>query len=47
MGALISELATYLVKFIIMITCAVFGVMVGGKIRKNKKEKLAAQNNQE
>lgn len=47
MGALISELVTYLIKFIIMIACAVVGVIVGGKIRKNKNEKLAAQNNQE
>lgn len=46
MGALISELATYLIKFIIMIACAVFGFIVGAKIRKNKNTKLAAQDNQ-
>lgn len=39
MGALISEFITYIIKFIAMLGCAVLGVLVGKKIRKNKNEK--------
>lgn len=44
MSALISEFVTYIIKFIVMIACAAFGILVGKKIRKNKNNKLAAEN---
>ena len=47
MTALINEIVVYLIKFICMIACAGLGIFVGGKIRKNKNAKLAAQNTQE
>ncbi len=47
MGAVFSELATYLVKFIFMIVCAGFGICVGKVLRKRKNEKIAAENNQQ
>lgn len=36
MSALISELLTYGIKFIAMLACAFFGIIVGKKIRSNK-----------
>ncbi len=47
MSALVSELVVYLIKFFAMLAFAALGVFVGAKIRKNKNEKLAAENNQE
>ncbi len=47
MNGLISELVVYLIKFLAMLLCAGLGIFVGGKIRKNKNEKLAAENNQQ
>lgn len=46
MVALVSEFLVYIIKFVAMILCAVLGVFVGGKIRKNKNAKLAAENNE-
>ncbi len=44
MGPLLNELVVYLIKFIVFLACAFIGVKVGGKIRKNKNEKLASEN---
>lgn len=46
MTAVLSEFVIYIIKFLAMILCAVSGVVVGGKIRKNKNQKLANENNQ-
>lgn len=39
MSALLSELLTYGIKFIAMLICAFFGILVGKKIKENKNNK--------
>lgn len=46
MSALLSELLTYIIKFVVMLVCAGFGIMVGKKIRQNKNAKIAAEKNE-
>lgn len=43
MELLVNEIVQYVLKFVIMIACAFFGIMAGKKIRKNKDAKLAAE----
>lgn len=43
MEAIMSELLTYLFKFVVMIVFATIGVFVGKKIRQNKNAKIAAE----
>lgn len=43
MGALLSELVTYIIKFLAMILCAGLGICVGKVLRRKKNEKLAAE----
>ena len=43
MTAVISELLTYLFKFVIMLICAFCGILVGKKIRANKDAKTATE----
>lgn len=44
MGAVFGELATYLIKFAVMLVCAGLGICVGKILRKRKNEKMAAEN---
>lgn len=44
MGAVFGELATYLIKFAVMLVCAGLGICVGKVLRKRKNEKIAAEN---
>lgn len=44
MGAVFGELATYLIKFAVMLVCAGLGICVGKVLRKRKNEKMAAEN---
>ncbi len=39
MSAVLTELLTYLFKFVIMLICAFCGILVGKKIRANKDAK--------
>lgn len=43
MWALLSELVTYLIKFVAMLFFAFLGIMAGKKIRANKDAKLAVE----
>lgn len=43
MGALWSELITYIIKFLAMLVFAFFGIVAGKKIRANKDAKLAEE----
>lgn len=43
MSAVISELLTYLFKAVVMIICAIAGVLLGKVLRKKKDIKLAAE----
>lgn len=43
MSALLSELVTYLIKFLAMLIFAFLGILAGKKIRSNKDAKLAVE----
>ena len=49
MTAVLSELLTYLFKFVVMLVCAFCGILVGKKIRANKdlKEPAIAKESKE
>ena len=40
MSALLTEIISYVIKFVAMIVCAFFGIMVGRVLRKRKDEKI-------
>ncbi|MCM1272103.1 MAG: hypothetical protein NC225_05175 [Clostridium sp.] len=47
MGALLTEVVTYIIKFFAMIFCAGLGIYVGKILRKRKNEKIAAENTEQ
>ncbi len=47
MTLLVNEIVQYLIKFVAMLLCAVLGIFVGKKLRKNKNAKLAAEKTSE
>ncbi len=42
MSALLTEIVSYLIKFVAMIVCAFLGIQVGKVLRKRKDEKVEA-----
>ncbi len=40
MSALLTEIVSYLIKFVAMIVCAFLGIQVGKVLRKRKDEKV-------
>ena len=40
MSALLTEILSYVIKFVAMIVCAFCGVLVGRVLRKRKDEKI-------
>ncbi|MBR1815476.1 MAG: hypothetical protein IJ763_02125 [Lachnospiraceae bacterium] len=47
MSALATEIVSYVFKFIVMIICAVCGILVGKVLRKRKDEKTASESSNE
>lgn len=47
MSALLSELVTYLIKFLAMLVFAFLGILAGKKIRSNKDARLAMEQNKD
>jgi hypothetical protein len=47
MNAVISELITYVIKFVCMILCAAGGICVGNGLKKKKVKKLAEESGQQ
>ncbi len=43
MEAILSELISYLIKYVVFAALAVAGILTGSKIRKNKNAKEAEQ----
>ena len=45
MNALLTEILTYVIKFVAMIVCAFLGIQVGKILRKRKDENIEAAEN--
>ena len=45
MSALLTEIVSYLIKFVAMIVCAFLGIQVGKVLRKRKDEKIETAEN--
>lgn len=43
MDALVNETVQYIIKFAVMVVCAIAGIFVGKKIRKNKNNKMVSE----